>query len=92
MTLQEHCEHELVCRFYVDNGPCRQPDILSSICEHDSRRSPPHPTQAQQRIDAAIKKIQHLRIYTDDTFEEGKFLERDAVLKAIALLREGERG
>ena len=43
MTTQppQHCDHEFVCRFYVDNGPCIQPDILSSVCEHDSRRSRP---------------------------------------------------
>ena len=40
---REHCEHEDVCRFYVDiyPRPCQEPDC-NIPCKHDTRSSP-HP-------------------------------------------------
>lgn len=48
MTPQpQHCEHECVCRWYVDEEYCMHPDIPDCIplpCPYDTRTSRPAPS------------------------------------------------
>jgi hypothetical protein len=64
---REHCEHEDVCRFYVDiyPRPCQEPDC-NIPCKHDTRSSPHTP--APEYRDEMTCEHQRIEKYPGDVF------------------------